>query len=140
MNTRANVSRLRSDGASGHRTSRRSWLSGFFSGAARRISDPITAQSVLPGSFDSGTSDSPSRRCLSSRGVRGRMALSNPSTEKCGMIGSMANSSRCTRRGSSWKVGANATIRNDRIVLWGIGHPPQRLVPSCRSVCRREGT
>jgi hypothetical protein len=27
------------------------------------------------------------------------------------------------------KVGANTTIRNDRIARWGIGHPPQRLVP-----------
>jgi hypothetical protein len=53
------------------------------------------------------------------------------------LIDSTANSSiRCTRRGWSWKVGANATTRNDRIVRWGIGHPPQRLVPLRRSACR----
>ena len=56
-----------------------------------------------------------------------------------GMNCSTANSSiRCTRRGCSWKDGANATARNARIVRWGIGHPPQRLVPSHRSACRRE--
>ncbi len=27
-----------------------------------------------------------------------------------------------------------------KLVCWGIGHPPQRLVPSHRSACRREGT
>jgi transposase InsO family protein len=36
------------------------------------------------------------------------------------------------------KVGANATIRDDRIVRWGIGHPPQRPAPPLRSVCRRD--
>ena len=61
--------------------------------------------------------------------------------QNCGMNCSTANSStRCRRRGSSWKVGANATICTARIVPWGIGHPPQRLGPSHRSACRREGT
>ena len=61
--------------------------------------------------------------------------------QNCGMNCSTANSStRCRRRGSSWKVGANATIRTARIVRWAIGHPPQRLGPSHRSACRREGT
>src|SRR5262249_39566331 len=49
-------------------------------------------------------------------------------------------STRCGRRGSSWKVGANATIRPARIARWGIGHPPQRPGPSHRSVYRRERT
>ena len=61
--------------------------------------------------------------------------------QNCGTNCSTANSStRCRRRGSSWKVGANATIRTARIVRWGIGHPPQKLVPSHRLACRREGT
>src|SRR5262245_26560296 len=61
--------------------------------------------------------------------------------QNCGMDCSTANSSvRCRRRGSSWKLGANATTRSARIVRWGIGHPLQRLVPSHRSASRREGT
>ena len=85
---------------SGHRTSKRSWLSCFCFGTARHISGPITGQSVLPGCFDSGTRGSPSCRRVSSQGVRGRTAMSNPSTENCGMNGSTANSSiRCTRLG-----------------------------------------
>jgi hypothetical protein len=61
--------------------------------------------------------------------------------QNCEMNCSTANSSiRCRRRRSSWKVGANATIHTARIVRWGIGHRPQRLVPSHRVACRREGT
>jgi hypothetical protein len=61
--------------------------------------------------------------------------------QNCGMNCSTANSpTRCRRRGSSWKVGANATIRTAHIVRWGIGHLPQKLVPSHRLACRREGT
>jgi len=61
--------------------------------------------------------------------------------QNCGTSCSTANSStRCRRRGSSWKGGANTTIRTARIVRWGIGHRPQKLVPSHRSACRREGT
>ena len=30
--------------------------------------------------------------------------------------------------------------RTARIVRWGIGHPPQRLVSSHRAACRHEGT
>ena len=72
----------------------------FLLRAARRIFGATTAQSVLPGCFDSGTSGSPSRRCLSSQGVRGRMDMWNPSTANCGTNCSTANSSiRCTRRG-----------------------------------------
>ena len=60
--------------------------------------------------------------------------------QNCGMNCSTANSStRCRRRGSSWKGGANATIHTARIMRWGIGYPPQRLGPSHRSACRREG-
>ena len=55
--------------------------------------------SVLPGCFDSGTSGSPSRRCLSIQGVRGRTDMLNRSTENCGTNCSTVNSSiRCTRR------------------------------------------
>ena len=60
---------------------------------------PDTRQRVWPGCFDSGTTGSPSRRCVSSQGVRGRTDLSNPSTENWGTNCSTANSSiRCTRR------------------------------------------
>jgi len=61
--------------------------------------------------------------------------------QNCGMNCSTANSStRCRRRGSSWKGGANATIHTAGIMRWGIGHPPQRLGRSHRSAFRREGT
>jgi hypothetical protein len=61
--------------------------------------------------------------------------------QNCRMSWATANcSTRCRRRGSSWKVGANATIRTPHIVRWGIGHPPQKLAPSHCLACRREGT
>jgi len=39
---------------------------------------------------------------------------------------------------SSKTPGAGAVV--SEVCAGGIGHPPQRLVPSRRSACRREGT
>ena len=61
--------------------------------------------------------------------------------QNCGTTYSTGNSStRDRRHGSLWKVSGNVIPRNDRIVHWDIGYPPQRPARSRQSPCRREGT
>ena len=67
------------------RESRRSRGSCFCSEAARRISAPTTARSLLPRRCGIGIACSRSRPCSSSRAVRGRTAMSNPLMANCEM-------------------------------------------------------
>ena len=47
--------------------------------------------------------------------------------QSSGMSCSMGNCSiRSAKHRCSWSAGGKATIRNDRIVRWAIGHPPRR--------------
>ena len=100
MHTPASVSRLRSDGVSRPRTSRRSCVSWCCSGAARRIVGATPALSVSPRRDKPGMVCWPWRPYSSSRAVRGSTEMANPSTAHCRTKCPTAPSSlRCTRRG-----------------------------------------